>query len=74
MSEVSVTWSTRREGNNGYVLEQYSDGTHREFGPMPAHIVPAFVDGRRRLIAIRMEMAGHSYVHLVDPDDNGVRQ
>jgi hypothetical protein len=74
MTEVSITWSTRREGNLGYVLEQYSDGTQREFGPMAAHIVPGFVTARRRLMALRMERRGHLFVKYTDHDDNGTRQ
>lgn len=74
MTEISITWSSRREGNDGYVLEQYSDGTYREFGPMPAHLVSQFVMGRRRLFAFRMEQRGHHFVHYADSDDNGVRQ
>lgn len=74
MTEVSITWSTRREGNNGYVLEHYSDGSSREFGPMPPHIVPQFMMARRRLMAKRMERRGHSYVKYIDRDDTGTRQ
>lgn len=53
MTTLSFTWSTRRQGNDGYVLEQSSSGNAQEFGPMPAHIVPAFVEARRKVIAIR---------------------
>ncbi len=74
MTEVSITWLTRREGNLGYVLERYSDGTEREFGPMQAHLVPQFMMARRRLMAKRMERRGHSFVKYVDEDDNGTRQ
>lgn len=58
MTKISFTWATRREGNNGFVLETSSTGTRREFGPMPAHIVPAFVHARRRLVALRASEAG----------------
>lgn len=51
--EISFTWSTRRDGNAGFVLEQSSTGQAREFGPMPAHIVPAFVQARRKVIEMR---------------------
>jgi hypothetical protein len=74
VAEISITWSTRREGNDGYVLEQYGDGTYREFGPMPAHIVPQFLMGRRRLMAYRMNRRGHAFVRFLDEDDTGVRQ
>ena len=52
--KLSVTWSTKRIGNEGWVLEEHSDGTREEFGPMPAHIVPAFVNGRRQIINTMM--------------------
>lgn len=60
--KVSIEWSTRRDGNSGYVLEQRSDGSNTEFGPMPAHVVPAFVEARRRVIAMMMEREGHTHV------------
>jgi hypothetical protein len=60
---LSFSWSTRREGNDGYVLEQCpTDGYRKEFGPIPAHTVPAFVIGRRRIIAMLMKRRGASYV------------
>lgn len=52
--KLSVVWSTKRIGNEGFVLEERSDGTRHEFGPMPAHIVPAFVEGRRKIIDVMM--------------------
>lgn len=52
--KASVTWSTQRIGNDGYVREEYPDGTYHVFGPLPAHIVPAFVQGRRRIIETKM--------------------
>lgn len=51
--KISFTWSTRREGNNGFVLETSSTGAKREFGPMPAHVVPAFVHARRNIVAAK---------------------
>lgn len=45
--KASITWSTRREGNSGYVLETYPDGSSREFGPMPTQTVLPFVHARR---------------------------
>jgi len=58
---ASFTWSTRRDGNAGFVLER-CEGTQwiKEFGPMPAHITLAFVESRRRLIAMNMEAEGFS--------------
>ena len=50
---VSFLWSTRREGNSGYVLEECTALNHRiEYGPMPTHIVMAFVEARRRIVAV----------------------
>lgn len=58
---LTFTWSTRRDGNDGYVLEQC--GTYRrEFGPMPPHAVPAYAEARRRLIAMLMQRVGANYV------------
>lgn len=58
----SVSWATRREGNQGYVLETHS-GRHKpiEFGPMPAHTVPAFVAARRRIIATIAGNSGYDH-------------
>lgn len=72
MTKISFTWSTRREGNNGFVLEKPEHGPGVEFGPMPPHIVPAFVEARRRYIAMRASEEGASYVEddfefLIDP-------
>lgn len=55
MSHISFTWSTRRDGNEGFVLEESSAGHKREYGPMPAHIVPAFVQGRRQIVSTMLE-------------------
>lgn len=54
----SFTWSTRREGNSGYVLETHPDGSDVEFGPMPAHVVPHFVNARRRYVHHMMQKVG----------------
>ena len=68
--KVSFTWSTRRQGNEGFVLEQSSMGHAREFGPMPSHVVPAFVQARRRFInmmtavANQVEDRDYSYLHV----------
>jgi hypothetical protein len=64
--KVSFAWLTRREGNNGYVLEQSSRGHIREFGPMPCHIVPAFVEGRRRIVARSAAEEGLKYVENLE--------
>lgn len=66
MTRIAFTWSTRREGNSGYVLEESETGIRREYGPMPAHIVPAFVNGRRRIVALEAEKLGASYEELED--------
>lgn len=71
--KISWSWSTRREGNDGFVLEQRSDGLATEYGPMPAHIVPAFVEGRRRIIATIAHNANADYIEedfswLKDPN------
>lgn len=59
--QLSFTWSARREGNLGWVLE--SCGPYfNEFGPMPSHVVPAFIQARHRLIAMRMEEYGAAFV------------
>lgn len=63
---VTFEWATRRDGNNGWVLETCGPRWRREFGPMPAHAVPQFVMSRRRLIAMYMQRLGADYV-LEDP-------
>ena len=62
--KVSITWSARREGNDGWVLESYSvEGQPpKEFGPMRANIVPAFIAARRMMYQRRMEERGHTQV------------
>jgi hypothetical protein len=62
MTSVSFTWSCRRDHNDGYVLEQGPEGHSIEFGPMPPHTVPAFVQGRRRIVAMMAEKYGASYI------------
>ena len=64
---VSFQWSTRREANSGYILEEhidrYGDVVSRyEFGPMPCHIVEAFVTARRRITALKAREYQASYV------------
>jgi hypothetical protein len=63
MSKVSVSWATRREGNDGYVLEEHRNAhgqriLRREFGPMRAALVPSFVGGRRKLVAMKAHNMG----------------
>lgn len=64
---LTFTWSTRRDGNDGYVLEQCGPHWRKEFGPMPPHAVPSFAEARRRLIALYMQRLGADYV-LEDPE------
>lgn len=59
--QLSFTWSSRREGNDGYVLEERSDGTRQEWGPMPPHVVPSFLMMRRHWVHYKMEHLGHKY-------------
>lgn len=66
MSRVSFTWATRRDGNNGYVLEEGPEGHAIEFGPMPPWIVPAFAEARQRLVAMMATKHGASYVEPPD--------
>ncbi len=63
---LTFTWSTRRDGNNGYVLEQCGR-YQKEFGPFPPHATPAWAEGRRRYIAMLMARLGADYV-LEDPE------
>lgn len=69
---ITFSWSTRREGNTGFVLEESSSGHRREFGPMPTHLVLPFVEARRRLVALRAEENHVEYIpedfsYLTDP-------
>lgn len=60
-SRLTFEWLTRRDGNDGYVLEKCGH-YQREFGPMPPHAVPAFATARRRVIAMMMDRLGANYV------------
>lgn len=65
MSKLSIEWAARREGNDGFVLESAvgsGSSYKREFGPLPPHTVLAFIEARRRLVAIQMERLGADYV------------
>lgn len=59
---ASISWLAKREGNLGWVMEQYSDGTERVFGPMRANIVSAFMSARRTMFELRMRNSGHRKV------------
>lgn len=60
---ASFTWSLKRVGNDGYVVEEVLGTDYkRSFGPMPAHLTPSFAQARRRLIAEKMRLLGASYV------------
>ena len=64
---VSFQWSTRREANDGYVLEEHIDSYGDvvwscEFGPMPCHIVLTYVNARRRITALKAQEYRASYV------------
>lgn len=65
---ISVTWSTRREGNSGFVLELHPDGSHIEFGPMPTHVVLAFVAARRNLLTHKLKEIGYELTTTPTPD------
>lgn len=54
----SFTWSTRRDGNSGYVFETHPDGSTVEFGPMPCNLVLNFIAGRRTFIFHQMRTVG----------------
>ena len=51
-----ASWITRRVGNIGYVLEIHRDTNgeivERFNFELPANQVPAFIEGRKRVIAI----------------------
>lgn len=64
---ASFSWSARREGNSGYVLETRPDGSHHEFGPMPSHIVPAFLAARRRVVELKC--CEHGFAPVSDPEE-----
>lgn len=55
---ASFTWSAKRIGNLGYVLEERPDGSRHEFGPMPSHVVPSFIHARRIVIGERLRFKG----------------
>lgn len=67
--KASFSWAARREGNLGYILETRPDGSTHEFGPMPAHAVPAFIDARRKFIRYMMLTSGHTPLPNAEPFD-----
>jgi hypothetical protein len=69
---TSFTWSTRREGNVGFVFETHPDGSSVEFGPMPCDLVLKFVAARRQL-ANHM-MRSKSFKLILDPTDWSILQ
>lgn len=63
MASLSFTWSARRDGNSGFVLEEaiHRDGSLEyrfEYGPMPPHIVPQFIKSRRRIVHLAQRADG----------------
>lgn len=67
-TQRSYTWGTQRVGNIGKVQEECwekGDLLYRKVFEMPAHVVPSFIEGRRRCVAMQMQDSGHNYV-----DDN----
>jgi hypothetical protein len=66
MSHRSYTWGTARVGNLGYVKEECWEGETRIYSrefEMQANVVPAFVEARRRVIAMEMEAEGRNFIH-----------
>ena len=61
----SYTWGQMRVGNIGKVQEECweaGDLLYRKVFEMPAHVVPSFIEARRRCIAMDMQDQGHPYV------------
>jgi len=68
----SYSWGTSRVANLGYVREECWEGKTLVYSrevEMAANVVPAFVEARRRVIAMQMAEAGHSYT---DNESGGV--
>ena len=68
----SYAWSTSRVANLGYVREECWEGKELIYSreiEMAANMVPAYVEARRRVVAMQMEEKGHSF-----HDTNGVIQ
>jgi hypothetical protein len=51
-----VRWRTHRKGNTGHVLEEHFDTNGERVAKfdweLPANCIPAFLEGRRRVIAM----------------------
>lgn len=75
--KASFSWSARRDGNLGFVLETHPDGSSHEF-VMPSHLVPSFVRARRTLIDFKMKSVGataslepeHDFTFLEESSSN----
>lgn len=68
----TYTFGTARTGNTGKVQEECweaGDLLYRKVYEMPANMVPAFVEARRRVIAMQMLESGNNYV---EPESGGV--
>lgn len=60
----NYTWGTSRIANLGFVEETCWEGKRRVYRKefeMAANLVPAFVEARRRVIAMEMADAGNPY-------------
>lgn len=71
MERVDVTWNAERIGNTGIVHEIRSDGTKSDFGPMPAHVVPAFIRGRQLVVEAILRKNGFTTIKTdeeLEPD------
>jgi len=55
---TEFTWSTKREGNLGYVHEVRPDGSSQTF-EMPAHLVPFWLNARRNYVKFMMAQQGY---------------
>lgn len=67
MDRVDVRWTAERNGNEGTVHEIRSDGTKSDFGPMPAHVVPAFIRGRQ--IIVRQILRSQGFLTKVTDEE-----
>ena len=65
---LSFEWSARREGNSGFVRETRPDGSTQDYGPLPAHIVPAFIAARRHYVHFAMTRRGFDLTQNPPPD------
>lgn len=62
----SFTWATRREGNQGFVLEtctnELGQVVYQSEVEMAANLVPNYVIGRRRVVAMQAMENQASYL------------